>query len=141
MPKVKNTMLREISRENFMNLETELAAKYNLVKYNDRLIVKLTPEEYFTKAEEAQKARRYNDAVYYYDKLIEYFPGTNHEYKASFMKAFLYSEELKDKRKATELFEDFLKNFDKGDLHESAKFMLGELNGDSKLIEKFEDKE
>lgn len=141
MPKVKNTMLRELSRENFMAKETELAAKYNLVKYNDRLIVKLTPEEYFTKAEEAQKARRYNDAVYYYDKLIEYFPGTNHEYKASFMKAFLYSEELKDKRKATELFEDFLKNFDKGDLHESAKFMLGELNGDSKLIEKFEDKE
>jgi len=141
MPKVKNTMLREVSRENFTALETELAAKFNLIKYNDRLIVKLTPEEYFTKSEEAQKSRRYNDAVYYYDKIIEYFPGTNHEYKASFMKAFLYSEELKDKRKATELFEEFLTKFDNGDLHESANFMLGELNGDSKLIETFQDNE
>jgi len=141
MPKVKTTMIRELSRSNFLEKETELSAKYNLVKYNDRLIVKLTPEEYFTKAEDAQKSRRFNDAVYYYDKIIEYFPGTNHEYKASFMKAFLYSEELRDKRKATELFEEFLTKFDKGDLHESAKFMLGELNGDSKLLDQFEEKE
>ncbi len=139
MTKVKSTMMRDISKERFEAKVAELENKFNLVKYEDRLIVKLSAEEYFTEAEESQKKRRYNDAVYYYDKIIEYYPATNHEYKAAFMKAFLYAEEINDKRKAIELFEKFLEDYDEGDLHESARFMLGELNGNSNLIEKFED--
>jgi len=141
--KVEQTMMRTLSKEKFESVKKELEKKYNLRKYPDKMIVKLTAEEYFNKAEAAQKRRRFNDAIFYYDEVIKYHKNNVDDYKAMFMKGFLYAEELKDKKKAIAIFEEFLKLYPKGDLTESAEYMMETLkNEDKEVIDtiEFEDK-
>ena len=136
---IKSKMQRELSKENFENVKAELSEKYDLKQYPERLIVKLDAEEYFNNAETAQKAKRYDDAIYYYDQIIKYYPQTPEEYKALFMKAFLYAEELKDNQKAVTIFEQLLNNYPEGELHNSARFMLDEITDNGSDDIKFED--
>ena len=98
----------------------------------------LTAEEYFNKAEDAQKRRRFTDAIFYYDEVIKHYQNNIDDYKAMFMKAFLYAEELKDKENAIKIFNEFLEKFPPADLHDSAQFMISELEGKSDIIENFE---
>lgn len=140
--RIKQTMLRTLSKEKFESVKSELDAKYALKKYPEKMIVRLTAEEYFNKAEAAQKRRRFNDAIFYYDEIIKYHNNNVDDYKAMFMKGFLFAEELKDKEKAIAIFEDFLKIYPKGDLTESAEYMLSSLKNEEEIIEtlEFEDK-
>ncbi|RLC58817.1 MAG: hypothetical protein DRH89_00080 [Candidatus Cloacimonadota bacterium] len=136
--KVKNQMLKDISKESFDRISAELETKYNLKKYPENMVEILTAEEYFTKAENAQKRRRFTDAIFYYDKVIEHHKNNSDDYKATFMKGFLYAEELKDKENALISFKEVLSDFPEGELHESAQFMIDELEGRSNLIDQFE---
>ena len=136
--KVKNTMIRNLSKEKFEEVNLQLETKYNMKKYPERMIVVLSAEEYFNKAEQAQKKRRFTDAIFYYDEIIKYHQNNSDDYKATFMKGFLYAEELKDKNKAIEIFDEFLEKYPEDDLHESARFMISELEGKSNIIESFE---
>lgn len=136
--RIKSQMQKNLSKEKFEAVSAELETKYNLKKFPERMIVKLTAEEYFNKAEEAQKKKRFNDAIYYYDEIIKYHVNNSDDYKAFFMKGFLYAEELKDKEKAMEIFNELIDKFPEGDLHESARFMISELEGKSDMIENFE---
>lgn len=45
------------------------------------------------------------------------------------MKAFLHSEEMDQKEEALKLFKEFVKAYPKGELLESAQFMIDELEG------------
>ncbi len=135
---IKSRMNKELSKQKFDEVTAQLKAKYNVVKYEDRLFVILTAEEYFNLAEEAQKKRRFEDAIYYYNKVEKYHKNNKDDYKASFMVAFIYSEELKDKEKAKELFNDFLTNYPEGELHESARFMIQEFDGEIDFESNFE---
>ncbi len=136
--KIKSTMMKDLSRQLFDQTNKELQEKYHLKKYVDKLIVILTVEEYFNKAEAAQKRRRFTDAVFYYDEIIKHYQNNIDDYKAMFMKAFLYAEELKDTDNAIKIFNEFLEKFPVDDLHESAQFMISELEGNSNIIENFE---
>ena len=136
--KVKNQMLKDISKESFDRISAELETKYHLKKYPENMVEILTAEEYFTKAENAQKRRRFTDAIFYYDKVIEHHKNNSDDYKATFMKGFLYAEELKDKENALISFKKVLSDFPEGELHESAQFMIDELEGRSNLIDQFE---
>ena len=117
--KVKRQKLNEESRQNFEQTKAELASSYNLKKYPERMIVILSAEEYFNKAEAAQKKRRFTDAIYYYDKIIENYANNVDDYKATFMKGFLYSEELADKESARECFVSVIEDYPQSELHES----------------------
>ena len=136
--KVQSQMAKDISKKNFEDWTVRLEEKFNLKKYPERLIVKLTAEEYFNKAENAQKRRRFNDAIFYYDEVIKYYKNNDDDYKATFMKGFLYAEELHDKQNALISFKEVLTNFPSGELHESAQFMIDELEGRTNLLEEFE---
>ncbi|MDA3813026.1 MAG: peptidyl-prolyl cis-trans isomerase [Candidatus Cloacimonetes bacterium] len=140
--KVKNTLMRTLSKEKFESVKEELETKYALTTYPDKMVVKLSAEEYFNKAEAAQKRKRFNDAIFYYDEIIKYHNNTKDDSKALFMKGFLYAEELKDKEKAIEIFEEFLDLYPEGDLSESAQYMLSSLKNNEDMIEsiEFEDK-
>jgi len=140
--KVENTLLKKLSKEKFDSVKKELETKYALNIYPDKMIVKLSAEEYFNKAEAAQKRRRFSDAIFYYDEVIKYHKNNKDDYKAMFMKGFLYAEELKDKDKAIEIFEKFLELYPEGDLRESAQYMLSSLQNDKDMIDsiEFEDK-
>jgi hypothetical protein len=136
--KIENEMRKSLSLEYFQEADSNLRQKYAVTLYKDNLVEKLTVEEYFTKAEDAQKKRRYNDAVYYYDQICEFYPNSPDSYKALFMKGFLYSEEMNDKEKAIEIFQKVISDYPAGDLHESAAFMIQELKGESNILEKME---
>lgn len=138
MVKVKSQMMKDLSRKNFEDMTVQLEKQYNLKKYPERMIVILTSEEYFNKAENAQKRRKFTDAIFYYDEVIKHYNNNEDDYKATFMKGFLYAEELKEKEKAIACFNDVLTKFPEGELHESAKFMIDELEGKSNLLESFE---
>jgi len=136
--KVKQAMTKDLSKKLFDEANAALAEKYHLKKYEDRLEERLTAKEYFTKAEEAQKSRRFKDAVFYYDQIIKYYPNGTDDYKAAFMKAFLHSEEMDQKEEALKLFKEFVKAYPKGELLESAQFMIDELEGKKDLMESFD---
>ena len=140
--KVKKTLMNTLSKEKFESVKEELETKYALKTYPDKMVVKLSAEEYFNKAEAAQKRRRFNDAIFYYDEIIKYHNNTKDDYKAMFMKGFLFAEELKDTEKAIEIFEKFLALYPDGDLSESARYMLSSLKNNEDMIEsiEFEDK-
>lgn len=136
--KVKRQKLKNESMTNFESISKELEEKYNLKKYPERMVVVLTAKEYFEKAESAQKRRRFSDAIFYYDKIIEHYQNNVDDYKAMFMKGFLYSEEMDDKEKARECFVNVLNDYPEGELHESAQFMIDEIDGKHDLEEIFE---
>lgn len=136
--KIENEMRQERSRELFTQEDKRLREKYNVVILEDNLVEKLTPEEYFTNAEKAQKKRRFKDAIYYYDQICKYYANGVDDYKALFMKGFIYSEEMQDKEKAIAVFEQLLEKYPQGELHESAQFMIEELKGNSNILEKME---
>jgi tetratricopeptide (TPR) repeat protein len=140
---VKNSIASKLNKEQtrakFDEVTAELKNKYNVVTYYDRLFIVLPAEDYFNFAEEAQKKRRYQDAIYYYDKVIKNHKNNVDDYKALFMKGFLYAEELNKKDLALEVFNELLNNYEEGDLHESAHFMILELEGKSNIMEAFED--
>jgi tetratricopeptide (TPR) repeat protein len=136
---IKSMKIKGAQKEKFEAVTAELESKYELKKYPERMIQVLTSEEYFTKAEESQKKRRFNDAIFYYDQIIKYHQNNTDDYKALFMKAFLYSEELKQDDKAIEFFNQLLAQFPEGDLNESASFMIKEINGETNSFEQFEE--
>jgi peptidyl-prolyl cis-trans isomerase C len=140
--KVEKTLMRTLSKEQFESVKKELETKYALNKYPDKMIVTLSAEEYFNKAEAAQKRRRFTDAIFYYDEVIKHHKNNKDDYKAMFMKGFLFAEELKDTEKAIVIFEEFLTLYPEGDLSESAQYMLSSLKNNENMIEsiEFEDK-
>ena len=140
--KVAQTLMRTLSKEKFESVKEELEIKYALNTYPDKMVVKLSAEEYFNKAEAAQKRRRFNDAIFYYDEVMKYHKNNIDDYKAMFMKGFLFAEELKDTEKAIEIFEEFLALYPEGDLSKSAQYMLSSLKNNEDMIEsiEFEDK-
>lgn len=136
--KIENEMIKDKTRELFQETEAELRDKYAVKIFSDNLIDKLTTEEYFEKAENAQKKRRYNDAIYYYDQIIKFYAESSDAYKALFMKGFIYSEEMNDTQQAIEIFQQVISDYPEGELHESAEFMIKELKGESNILEKME---
>jgi len=136
--KVEQNLMRTKSKEKFESVKQELEIKYALNKYPDKMVITLSAEEYFNKAEAAQKRRRFNDAIFYYDEVIKHYKNDKDDYKAMFMKGFLFAEELKDKEKAIVIFEEFLTLYPEGDLSESAQYMLSSLKNNEDMIESIE---
>jgi PPIC-type PPIASE domain/Tetratricopeptide repeat len=135
---IENEMRRDRSRELFEAADLNLRQKFGLEIFEENLVEKLTAEEYFTNAENAQKKRRYQDAIYYYDQICEYYANGSDDYKALFMKGFLFSEEIKDKDKAIGVFEDLIERYPDGDLSDDARYMIDELNGKTNILENME---
>jgi tetratricopeptide (TPR) repeat protein len=142
---VRDSIEKNAKQEAEKKLRDEVKAglmnEYGYKVYYDRLAIKLTVEELFEMADNAIKQRKYDDAVVYYDQIIQSFADGTNDYKANFMKAFTYSENLKDNEKAIQCYQDFLKKYPEGELNDSAKFMLDQLqNGDINIDELIEDK-
>jgi peptidyl-prolyl cis-trans isomerase C len=127
------------TNERLAQVTADLKAKHVVKENYEAITQKITVEEYFTLAENAQKQNNYPEAVFYYDQIIKSFPNGKDDYKAWFMKAFIYSEDLKDNNKAITLYEELLKKWPEGELNESAKFMLEALKGNNNPEEMIKD--
>lgn len=138
---IETNLMRKAQQDLFENLKTEMRQKYNLVVYPDRLEEKFPVDSLFTLAEEAMTQKNYARANYYYDKVIADYANGQDDYKAKFMKGFIYSEYLKRDEAAIEMFEEVLTYPKEGaatdtTLHPSARYMLKALTGEEDILDK-----
>ncbi|MCD4829551.1 MAG: peptidyl-prolyl cis-trans isomerase [Candidatus Cloacimonetes bacterium] len=142
---VRSSILRRIqqteTRAKFEEVSNQLEEKYALQKYPDLLTTGFTAEELFSLAEEAQKKKKFQDAVMYYDQVIEAYQNGSDDYKAMFMKAFLMAEEMNQKPMAIQVFQQVIDNFPEGELHESADFMIKSLTGEIDILSEIDETE
>lgn len=122
---LKNQM--QVSRQE--EVTKELMNEFNLTSYPERITLSLSAEELFNIADNAARQRNFAAAISYYDQIINHYANGSDDYRASFMKAFLVAEEVKDEAGAIELFKSFLKKYPEGELNESAQFMIDSLEG------------
>lgn len=111
------------------SVSQQLFTEFNMRKYPERIRLLLSAEELFRLADDAARMRNFTDAVAYYDQIIQNYKNGVDDYKASFMKAFVVAEEMKNEMLALDLFKAFLRNFPEGELNESAQFMIDTLEG------------
>lgn len=133
-PTIENRLYREKQEERFAKLQEQIKEKYNLVIYPEKLEKKLPIDSLYKLAEQKMAEERYSSALRYYDQIIKYYPNGKDDYKALFMKGFIYSEYLNNPAKAQEAFEKVLA-YPEGDLHESARYMMNALQGKDDVME------
>ena len=121
------------------NVSEDLKVEFNMRLYPERIRLSLSAEQLFDYADNAARNRNYKDAIRFYDQIILSYDNGDDDYKATFMKAFLIAEEMEETDKALELFEGLLSNFPEGDLHESARFMIDSLTGNTDIHDFIED--
>ena len=83
-----------------------------------------TEEELYTIAQEAMNNEKPEEALKYYQQILEEYPQSSNNYKAQFMIGYVYSEELKDTVKAREAYQKVLEQYPNCDLVESARWMM-----------------
>ncbi len=128
-PRIFGQLKNERQKTRQDEVTAELFTEFNMVKYPERLKLELSAEELFTMADNSAKQRNFRDAITFYDQIIENHANGSDDYRASFMKAFIVAEELKDEQQALQLFREFLQKYPSGDLNESAQFMIDVLEG------------
>ena len=128
-PRIYGILKNEHQKAQQDKVTQDLFAEFHLVKYPERLTLQLSSEELFNMADNSSKQRNFNDAITFYDQIIKNYANGSDDYRASFMKAFIVAEELKDEQRALQLFREFLAKYPTGDLNESAQFMIDSLEG------------
>lgn len=138
--KIEAAIKKEKEKTRQDEVTEQLFVEFNMRKYPERVNSLLTAEELFTNADDAARQRNFKDAITFYDQIIRSFKNGSDDYKASFMKAFLIAEEMKNTDLALQLFKDFLIQYPSGDLNESARFMIDSLEGNlPEIIEDIEE--
>lgn len=128
-PQVTGKLRREKEAVLFESLIEDFYAEYNFKVYDEKLRPTLTANQLFELAEKSSKTGKLNDALLYFDQIIDSFPNNKDDYKAFFMKGFTQSEYMNDKQGAILTFTRFLDKYPKGDLNADAKVMLEILQG------------
>jgi len=135
-PQIRRMIQSDKERAKLEEVTANLFVEFNMKKYPERITLTMTADELFTQADNAARQRNFKDAIMFYDQIINNFKNNSDDYKASFMKAFLVAEEMKQTDLALQLFKDFLQKYPAGDLNESAQFMIDSLEGN--IPENFE---
>ncbi len=128
-PRIYGAIKKEKEKTTQDKVAEDLFVEFNMKKYPERVKLSMTADELFTQADTAARQRNFKDAIVYYDQIINSYKNNSDDYKASFMKAFLIAEEMKQTDLALTLFREFLDKYPEGDLHESARFMIDSLEG------------
>lgn len=136
-PRIFGSLKKEQEKKQQEAVTEQLYVEFDMKKYPEKITLLLTAADLFDLADGAARQRKFKDAIVYYDQIINNYKNNVDDYKATFMKAFLVTEEMGDKTLGLDLFKGFLRKFPAGDLNESAKFMIDEMEG--KTDAKFED--
>lgn len=98
-----------------------------------------TPELAHKAGEMARSVSHFARAVELYDWVYHRYPDHPKAPQALFMKAFIYSDDLKDTAKARQAFEEFLARFPNDGFADDAQFLLDNLGKpDEEIIKSFE---
>jgi hypothetical protein len=136
--RIQNQLRKDKANARMEEVKQQLYTAYDLKKYPEKLEIKLTADELFEMADGAARQRKFKDATVYYDQIVKFYPNGTDDYKASFMKAFLVTEDMGDKEQGLQLFRTFLQKYPTGELNESAQYMIDELEGKHPQFEEVE---
>ncbi|MDZ4183306.1 MAG: peptidyl-prolyl cis-trans isomerase [Candidatus Cloacimonadaceae bacterium] len=128
-PRIFGILKKEKETIQQETVSQRLFEEFNMRKYPERIRLLLSAEELFNLADNSARNRSFNDAITFYNQIIANYKNNVDDYKATFMKAFIIAEELKNTDLALDLFKAFVVGFPEGDLHESAQFMIDSLEG------------
>lgn len=134
---IESNYKRRKSTELFKSKLEEYRQKYVVSEHFERLQTKISANELFDLAETAQKQNSHRDAVHFYDQIINEFKNGVDDYKAWFMKAFVYSENMNKKDEAIILYQEMIQRWPQGDLNDSALFMIETLTSGEENTLKF----
>jgi peptidyl-prolyl cis-trans isomerase C len=121
---IRGRLISERTNARIEEMFEELREHYDVEINEENLFAepkpKETPAELYALAEVAPPPT----AVNYYSKILEFYPDSPEAPKAQFMIGFLYSDKLKNYDEAEAAFNTYLERWPRGDLAESARYML-----------------
>lgn len=92
---------------------------------------KKTEQELYTNAQNLSEKGDYLSAIRTYEEILKTYPDSPRAYKAQFLIAFVYSENLKAYDKARENYKKLLEKYPNCDLVDDAQYMLKTMETDS----------
>ena len=105
-------------------MKNELLEEYTVITHLDRIVTQITAEELFHAAEVAQRMGQTNECLLIFDAIIADFSGTEHAYRALFMKGFVASENQNTINQAIQAFQELIDNYPDGEMNDSAEVLL-----------------
>lgn len=92
---------------------------------------KKTEQGLYTEAQNFSEKGDYLSAIKTYEEILKDFPESPRAYKAQFLIAFVYSENLKAYDKAKENYQKLMEKYPNCDLADDAQYMMKTMQGDS----------
>jgi len=135
--KIERKLKGDKLKKDYFRIFAEFKEKFNFRNYPENFQQILSAKELFDLAQKSKNSKKYQQALDYYDTIIEKYKDGKNDVNAQFMKGYLYSEEMNDKENAIKTFESFIKNHKDHDLAESAQAMLDDLKGIKKIDDFF----
>jgi len=130
---ISNMIHREKADELFSQILKDLMVENNVVTHFDRLVNMATPDVFFNLVEDALLRMNVDVALTLLDELIENNRSTEYEQYAILMKAFIASDNLRDRNRAIRYYEEFLNKYKDGEMRVYAEKMLEELKSGKDL--------
>jgi outer membrane protein assembly factor BamD (BamD/ComL family) len=85
----------------------------------------------YTEAQNFSEKGDFQSAIKTYEDLLKLYPDSPRAYKAQFLIAFVYSENLKDYEKAKINYEKLIEKYPNCDLVDDAQYMLKTMENDT----------
>jgi outer membrane protein assembly factor BamD (BamD/ComL family) len=76
---------------------------------------KKSEEQLYAEAQVCSEKGNFNEAVKIYEKILKLFPQSPISYRALFLTGLIYSQDLKDDKKAEGIFQKFLEKYPHGE--------------------------
>jgi len=92
---------------------------------------KKTEEELYTEAQNYSEKGDFKSAIKTYEEILKAYPDSPRVYKAQFLIAFVYSENLKDYENARVNYRKVIEQYPDCDLADDARYMLETMEKDS----------
>jgi TolA-binding protein len=85
---------------------------------------KKTEQDLYTEAQNYSESGDFQAAIDTYEEILKLYPDSPRAYKAQFLIGFVYSENLKDQKKAGENYRKLIEEYPDCDLADDARYML-----------------
>ena len=96
-------------------------------------------KDLFTQAAKYESTQEYSAELKTYQTIIDNYPTSPNCYKAMFMIGYIYSDYLKDYKKAIAAFDKFLVQYPNSDLAKDAQFLRDAAASGRDLLTVFQD--
>jgi len=101
----------------------------------------MCPEYMFRAANISRSFKKYEDAIQIYQRIVDGYPEYNMRTESHFLIAFVYENDLGDKTKATEIYEEVAKKYPSEKFGQQATLRLQTIHmSDDEMLRMFQEK-